>query len=453
METKSISATPSFRLNQSSHFPLARPAERDHSPCRVPVRYTKTTILVGFCVSLFVAALFEFGAFRHLDQGLANFLGVRYSPVSGRLTQYLLLVAFAFGIAWTTIDVSRFSLKVVIAIGTLAQVISAVWILNLMGLFFSPFASALAILASFGVGFAYALSEPGGRKRVVRSIFGERISKKTFSTLIDTNVPLKFGGELREATIVVCEIFNHDQLAESLPVAEYVAINNAFLRNAADYLVECGGYLDECDGESLRVVFGTPLPDARHAASACEAALGLAKRLDAVNEECQRVWKQTFDFRIGINSGEIVVAAYGSRRLGAFSVAGEPVEWARRLCNANLFYGSRILIGSQAFQLAEDYVEVRPIEMIQHHPEDRVREEVYELLARKNTLSETQLAQRDAFWKGVLYFRKEEWEEALAHFAMTFSPDRHDGPLEYYIRRVEQLKDGSPMLDWSMNRL
>ena len=41
-------------------------------------------------------------------------------------------------------------------------------------------------------------------------------------------------------------------------MADYVALNNSFLRNAADFLVERGGYLDECDGESLRVVFGSP---------------------------------------------------------------------------------------------------------------------------------------------------------------------------------------------------
>jgi adenylate cyclase len=417
------------------------------------VRYLKATIIVGFFVSLFVGALFELGAFRHLDQGLANFLGLRYSPVSWRFAQYPLFLGFAFSIAWATIDIPRISLKVVIALGTLAQVISAVWVLNLLGLFWSPFASTLAIVTSFAAGFAYSRTAAGGRKRLVGGLFGDRISRRTFATLIDADFPLRFEGELREATVVICEIFNHDQLAEHLPVSDYVSLNNSFLRNAGDYLVECGGYLDECDGESLRVVFGTPLPDSRHAATACEAALGLATRLDAVNQECLRVWKQTFDFRIGINSGEMVLAAYGSRRLGAFSVAGETVEWARRLCGANLFYGCRILIGSVTHQLAEDHVEVRPMELVQHHPDDRNREEVYELLARRNALSEDQLARRDAFWKGVLYFRKTLWEEALLHFDEAGANGHHDGPLEFYLHRIEQLRRGTEALDWGANRL
>jgi class 3 adenylate cyclase len=258
---------------------------------------------------------------------------------------------------------------------------------------------------------------------------------------------------MKEATIVVCEIFNHDQLTDALPVKEYVSVHNSFLRNAADFLVERGGYLDECDGESLRVVFGAPVPDRNHAVTACEAALALSKRLDEVNAECLREWKHTFDFRIGVNSGDVVVAAYGSRRLGAFSVAGEAVDWGRRLCAANMVYGCRCVIGTQTFQLAEEKIEVRPLELVQRHAEDRDREEIYELLARRKDLSPEDIARRDLYWKGIVYYRAKKWDEALAHFSMALPPDGMDGPLELYIRRIEQLRGGVSVLDWNPARI
>lgn len=410
------------------------------------MRYFKVTLIIGFLVSLLTGALFETGAFRELDLTLGNFLGLRFSPTSSRWEQYPLFILLAFGVAWTTVDIPRTSLKFVIAIGALGQLVTAVWVLNLFGLFFSPFATGLAIVASFLLGFAYSRTKAGSRKKVVRAIFGDRISKKTFAALVNTNVPLPFEGELREATVVVCEIFNHNDLTEALSVPEYVAMNNSFLRNAADFLVEQGGYLDECDGESLRVIFGAPLPDRQHAANACKAVLALAARLDEVNRECEKVWKHTFDFRIGVNSGEMVIAAYGSRRLGTFSVAGEPVEWARRICAANLIYGSRLLVGSHVFQLAEEAIEVRPIDLVQRHPEDRHREEIYELLARRQSLSEEDTQRRDLFWKGVVYFREQHWDEALAHFSLAAPADRVDGPVDFYIRRIEQIRAGTPVL-------
>ena len=90
----------------------------------------------------------------------------------------------------------------------------------------------------------------------------------------------------------------------------------------------------------------------------------LLTELDAVNIECLERWNRGLDFRIGINSGEMVFASYGSSRLGTFSVAGDSVEFARRLAGANTVYGSRILTGSHTLELALHAVEVRPMELV-----------------------------------------------------------------------------------------
>jgi class 3 adenylate cyclase len=417
------------------------------------VRYLKVTILIGFLTALLVAVMFEVGVFRAADLRLGSFLGLRFSPISGRVEQYPFFVFFSFAIAWTTIDILKNSLKSVIALLAMVELIAAVWVCDKLGIFFSPFASGVAIIVAFAVAFLYSQSDAGGRKRVVRTIFGDRISGRNFSTLINSDVPLNFDGELREGTVVVCEIFNHDELADALPVADYVALNNSFLRNAAEILVERGGYLDECDGESLRVIFGVPLVDTHHAAVACEAALDVMNRLDEVNRECYRVWSQTFDFRIGINSGEMVVAAYGSGRLGSFSVAGEAVEWARKLCSANIIYGSRLLIGSYTFQLTETSMEVRPMDFVHRHPNDHGHEEIYELLARKQTLSDEDLLRRELFWKGILYFREAKWDQAIEQLRLAAAGDSSDGPIEFYLRRIDQLRNGVPLLEGTYGRI
>ena len=289
--------------------------------------------------------------------------------------QYLAIVVLSLGIVWTTIDIGKYSLKYVVVVATLLEIIAQVWVLNLYHRYFSPFPGVLALLGGFSAGLFYTHTDAGRRKRVLQSIFGERISQKTFADLVNSNSPLHFHGEMREATVFVCEIFNHNELMDTLPVTDYVAMNNLFLRTGADFLVERGAYLDECDGESLRVIFGTPARKPRHATVACESALELVMRLENLNRECDTRWHKTFDFRIGLSSGEMVAAAYGSSRLGTYSVAGEAVEFARRLCSANMIYGSRVLIGSRVFELALDAIEVRPIEML-HIREDRSPEEV-----------------------------------------------------------------------------
>jgi predicted Zn-dependent peptidase len=89
------------------------------------------------------------------------------------------------------------------------------------------------------------------------------------------------------------------------------------------------------------------------------------------------------------------------------------------------------------------------MELIQRTPEERSREEIYELLAPKNVLSEEELERRDLFWKGLVYYREQRWDEALTLFHSARAANGSDGPVEFYIRRVEQLRAGLPALDFS----
>ena len=410
-------------------------------------------MICGALTALLVFGLFELHAFTRLDAALANFLDRPSPPEVGRGLQYFLILLFSLGIAWTTIDLDRIPLKLGIALAALAETVAGVLVANLRGAYFSPFASITAILITAAAAFTFSQTALGRRKRMLQQMLGDRVSGHTFATMVDGDAPLKFDGELREATVLVCEILNHEELLATLRTDNYVAMTNSFLENAADFLVERGAYLDECDGEALRVVFGAPLPDPEHARTASEAALELATRLDAVNRECLDKWGKVFDWRLGINSGEIIFAAYGSRRLGALSVSGEPVEFARRLCTANSIYGTRTLIGARTLALAEEAVEVRPMEIIQRAMDEASREEVYELIAHKDQLSEPQRARRDLYWKGVVYFRENLLDRALTTFMETREKYGADGAVDFYIRRIGQMQQGLPALGWGNSRL
>lgn len=417
-------------------------------PCYIArtLRYLKATVICGFLAALFAVGLFELGAFRGMDAALAKSLALPSPPAASRALQYALVLALSFGVAWTTIDVSRSLLKMSIAIVLLIEVVAAAWVLHLFGIFFSPYASIAATLNALAFGLLYAQSPAGQRKGTLYELLGDRVSARTFDTLLNSDVPLKFDGAMNVGTVLVCEIFNHDELVAALRLPDYVAMTNAFLRNAADFLVERGAYLDACDSERVRAIFGAPLPEPNHAALACEAALELVDRLDGVNEECLSLWSQRFDYRVSINTGEMLMAASGAHRLGTFSVSGEVVDFTSRMCAANTIYGTRTLISSHTFMLAESAVEVRPLELIQRHRDKPDREEVYELLARTDTLSTPERERRDDFWKAVILFREKRWDEALVLFRKTALACGKDEPSEFYITRIEQMKADLPVI-------
>ena len=411
------------------------------------MRYLKATLLIGTISALLVLLLTATGWISTTpDIVLRKIYGLTNPTVVPLGTQIVVFALLAFGIAWTTVDITRPALKSVVAIATVFLFITCSQVLSLYNIYFSPFPAIVGILISFAIGMGYGRSRSGARKKIIERLFAQRVSKGDFSALLNSHVPAACPGALLEGTVVVCEVQNHQELMELLTPQDYASMTNLYLQTASDYLVEVGGYLDECTGESMRVVFGAPVPDEKHAAKACRSAIDLLSRLDILNKECDATWQRRFDFRVGINSGEMIGAAYGGNRLASFSVAGPAVEFARRLCSACGTYGSRILVGPETFDLASETFEARPMEVLKGVG-DRRRIELYEILSPKNGLSAERERSRDHFWRGVLYYREKKWEKALEELQQARITGIPDAALDFYIRRVESARRGTHELD------
>jgi adenylate cyclase len=406
------------------------------------MRYLKATILIGTVSAAVVLVLYATGWLTNtLDIVMLQAYKMKKPMVTQQGVHVALIALLAFAAAWTTVDITRPVLKAIVAFGAVILLLTGSMVLALYNVFFSPFPSIFAVLASFLIGLAYGRTGSGSRKKVMERLFGQRLSRGAFNELVNSNTPLDFPGTLQEGTVLVVAVHNHSELMELLTPENYAAMTNLYLRTASDYLVEVGGYLDECGGESVRVVFGAPLPDDRHAAKACRAALDLAARLDDLNRECDATWQRRLDFRIGINSGEMIAAAYGGSRLGSFSVAGPVVEFARRLCSACATYGCKILIGPETYEPAAETLEVRPVEVVKSTG-DRRRIELYEILAPKHGLSPERERSRNHYWTGVLHYRERQWDKAIEEFSKARITGIPDSVLDYYIRRVERSRRG-----------
>jgi adenylate cyclase len=407
------------------------------------MRYIKAAIIIGTISALIVVVLFATGWVSTTPD---IFLREKIYQLSKPFTipngaQLLVIVLLAFAAAWTTVDITRPILRGVVVVVAIFLLFTGSWTFALHNVFYSPFPGALAILSSYLIGMAYGRTGSGSRKKYLERLFGQRVSRNALNRLVNSEIPMEFPGMLQEGTVIVCEVQNQRELMELLAPEHYAAMTNLYLQLASDYLVEVGAYLDECTGESLRVVFGPPLSDEKHASRACRAAIDVLSRLENLNRECDATWQRRFDFRIGINSGEMIGALYGGSRLSSFSVAGPAVEFARRLCAACTTYGCRILVGPETFEQASEAFEARPIEVLKATGERR-RIELYEILAPKHDLSPERERSRDHFWRGVIYFREKQWEKAAKEFSMARINGMPDPALDFYIQRVERSRRG-----------
>ncbi len=112
------------------------------------------------------------------------------------------------------------------------------------------------------------------------------------------------------------------------------------------------------------------------------------------------------------------------------------IDFASQLCVLNAEYGSKVLLSARTYALVKDNAEVRPMEMVSA-PGSSQMSEVYELLAEKGALPESDIRARDAFWQGVVQYRKGDLQQALESFNNAAIEGREDPPLKYFMDRVE----------------
>ncbi len=89
----------------------------------------------------------------------------------------------------TTVDITRPSLKTVVAAATILLLLTGSKVFSLYNVFFSPFPSVFAVLIAYTVGLIYGRSGSGSRKKVLERLFGHRISRSVFSQLVNGYEP------------------------------------------------------------------------------------------------------------------------------------------------------------------------------------------------------------------------------------------------------------------------
>jgi adenylate cyclase len=269
-------------------------------------------------------------------------------------------------------------------------------------------------------------------------MFSAHLSPEQLDRLVRGKFSLGREATNHEATVVLCDIANKHELAEDLPPETVAAMLDRFVRFATDAFLKEGAYVQSADGEGVVAIFGFPVEEAVHPETAAAAALRLHEAFAQLRQSNPELFGES-DVHLGLSSGTIVAARLKSDHHTEVVPVGEPFELARRLCIANRIYGSRILLGPRTFELAENEMIARPIDFL-GGATSKERFEIYELLNLAKNAKPEELARRDSFWNGVVYFRERRWEEAYAEFQKSWGQNGHqDAPLQLYLRRLEPL--------------
>lgn len=397
-------------------------------------------LFIGVLVCAPLLALHHFGFFRELADWLERTYRQLFALPAAPLRrivalQYAYYTGMAFASAWICAEMPRQSRKFGFIFGAALLTLMLSPALAFNGLLFEPFSGTAAILAAGLLGVAISGTEKGSRQHMLRRFFVGRISEDTFASLIAARELPPLTGR-RDLTVLTCRVLNYAQLGAELDPQEMEKLSSQFLKAVAEFLVSKGGYLDACNEDGVRVLFGFPLSDEHHAVAACKVAVELKQRLANLAKDMDDHWHKKPVLGTALASGEMTCGLFGFSEFQFYGAVGESLEFSQRLCSINAVYGSHVLLSTRTFNLVKDAMEVRPMEMV-ILPKAGQPSEVYELLTRKGDLSEEAAKARDAFWQGVVQLRKGDCKQALDSFHRARLDGSDDPPLRYFTERAE----------------
>ncbi len=210
----------------------------------------------------------------------------------------------------------------------------------------------MLVPAMFVVGLAHRMTAEAADRRELGDLFGRYASPEIVEELAAAadRGHLDLGGVQREVTVLFADLRGFTGVSEMLPPAEVVD----FLNKAFDVMIRCisrhEGVVNKFGGDMIMAIWNAPRDTADHAVKACQAAMEAVQELRPLTSQFGS------EFGFGINSGEAVAGNVGSRGRLEYTVMGDPVNVASRLCG--IAGGAEILVGERTRDLASHDIEV-----------------------------------------------------------------------------------------------
>lgn len=148
-------------------------------------------------------------------------------------------------------------------------------------------------------------------------------------------------GERKRVTILFADVKGSMELAGQLDPERWHDILNRFFEILTEGIHRFEGTVNQYTGDGVMALFGAPIAHEDHVRRACYSALHLQEELNRYSLELRRESGLNFAFRMGINSGDVVVGKIGDDLRMDYTAQGASVGLAQRmeqLAEANAVY-------------------------------------------------------------------------------------------------------------------
>lgn len=189
------------------------------------------------------------------------------------------------------------------------------------------------------------------------SILHTIADKDVAQQLLDGKIAL--GGELREATVLFCDIRGFTALTQSMNPTEVIALLNEHMTALTRVVTAHNGVVDKFIGDSVMAIFGAPKSYGDDTLNAVRCA----KEMLAVRARLNQTSRYQLQVGIGLATGQVLAGNMGSADRSNYTVLGERVNLAARLCSVAA--RGEIVLGSSTREQLGDRITVTEMDPMQ----------------------------------------------------------------------------------------
>jgi adenylate cyclase len=166
-----------------------------------------------------------------------------------------------------------------------------------------------------------------------RAQLGRFLSPALIERVVRRDISLETSGDKVLATVLFGDIRGFTALSDGQNPEAVVSMLNEYFEAMVEVVFQHGGTLDKFLGDGLMAVWGTPVRAPDDAVQAVRAAHEMREVLDdTVNLARAARGEAPLKTGYGIATGMVIAGAMGGRRRQDFTVIGDVVNLASRLC-------------------------------------------------------------------------------------------------------------------------
>ena len=192
------------------------------------------------------------------------------------------------------------------------------------------------------------------REATVRSNFERYFAPNVAAEIVQQSAAIRQGGERRPTTVLFSDIRGFTAIAESMGPDAIARFLSEYFTEMVEVIFEHGGTLDKFIGDAIMALWGAPIAHADDPDRALRAAVAMQRAIARLNERWVSEGRPEIGVGIGINYGEVFAGNIGSHRRLEYTVIGDAVNVASRLC-AEAGPGE-ILVTESVLRMARDQV-------------------------------------------------------------------------------------------------